>query len=140
VHRWLERTSAQGGCRRGKNLLHNETCDHALGRSRGGFGSKLHLLTDSTGLPLAVAVSPGQAAEMRFASAVLEQVRIGQPRGRPRQRPDALAGDHGYSFPSGRAWLREHHIEPIIPWRRDHQGEELDEVAYPVAQWNTRSE
>lgn len=60
-----------------KNLPPNEPCDHALGRSRGGFGSKVHLLTDSTGLPLAVAVSPGQAAEMRFVSAVLDQVRIG---------------------------------------------------------------
>ena len=31
-----------------------EPADHALGRSRGGFGSKFHLVTDGKGTPLAV--------------------------------------------------------------------------------------
>lgn len=65
---------------------------------------------------------------MRYAQAVLDQVRIAQPRGRPRQRPHSLAGDRGYSYPSVRAWLREHHIEPIIPWRCD----QLEHAARPL--------
>ena len=42
-----------------------EPADHALGRSRGGFPTKLHLVTDGTGLPLAAALSAGQAHESK---------------------------------------------------------------------------
>lgn len=52
---------------------------------------------------------------------VLEAVRIRLPRGRPRQRPDALAGDKAYSFPRLRRWLRAHHVRAVIPERRDQQ-------------------
>jgi transposase len=37
--------------------------DHGLGRSRGGFGTKIHLATDGTGLPLSFCLSGGQAHE-----------------------------------------------------------------------------
>jgi transposase len=40
----------------------------------------------------------------------------GRPgRGRPRLRPDALAGDKGYSYPSARAALRRRGIRVVIP-------------------------
>lgn len=45
------RKAAAGG---GKNLPMHEPCDRALGRSRGGWGTKLHAATDGCGLPLAV--------------------------------------------------------------------------------------
>lgn len=102
----------------------HEPADHALGRSRGGFGTKIHLVTDGTGLPLAVEVSPGQAHESLYVAPMLNAVRIGRPRGgggRPRQRPTAVAGDKGYSYPGVRAWLRAHHIQPVIPERADQQ-------------------
>ena len=51
----------------GKNRLPHEPADHALGRSRGGWGTKVHLVTDGAGLPLAVAVSAGQAHESLHA-------------------------------------------------------------------------
>ncbi len=35
----------------------------ALGRSRGGFGSKFHLVTDDSGLLLAIEVSSGQGQD-----------------------------------------------------------------------------
>lgn len=105
--------------RRGKNPLPDEPTDHALGRSRGGWGSKIHLLTDGAGLPLAVELSPGQAHESRFLEPLLEAVRIAQPRGPARRRPKRLAGDRGYSFPRIRAWLRTHRIKAVIPERRD---------------------
>lgn len=94
----------------------NEPADHALGRSRGGFGTKIHLVTDGTGLPLAVEVSPGQANESKYVAPVLNAVRIGR-----RQRPRVVAGDKGYSYPSVRAWLRAHHIHPLIPERDDQR-------------------
>lgn len=96
-----------------------EPSDHALGRSRGGFGTKVHLVTDGAGLPLAVVLSAGQAHESRFVVPALNAVRIAQPTGPARQRPDALAGDKGYSYPHIRAWLRAHAIRAVIPERLD---------------------
>lgn len=97
-----------------------EPPDHALGRSRGGFTTKLHLVTDGAGLPLAVALSAGQAHESRYATRVLDAVRIvGRRPGRPRRRPAALTGDKGYSYPAIRAWLRQHGIQAVIPERAD---------------------
>lgn len=46
-------------------------------------------------------------------------MRIAQPRGPARLRPERLAGDRGYSFPRIRAWLRAHHIKAVIPERSD---------------------
>lgn len=37
----------------------DELNDHGLGRSRGGFGTKIHLVTDCTGLPLSLCISAG---------------------------------------------------------------------------------
>src|ERR1700760_458920 len=53
-----------------------EPADHALGRSRGGFGSKFHLLVDGDGLPLAVRVSPGQRHDSVLFEAVMDAARI----------------------------------------------------------------
>lgn len=103
-------------------LVPDEPADHALGRSRGGVGTKIHLVTDGKGLPLAVEVSPGQAHESKYVEPVLNAVRIGRAAGGPpRQRPTAVAGDKGYSYPGVRAWLRAHHIRPVIPERDDQQ-------------------
>jgi len=56
-------------------------------------------------------------------------VKIRQPAGRPRTRPDSLAGDKGYSYPRIRAWLRRHAIKAVIPQRSDqiehHRGRPL---------------
>jgi hypothetical protein len=61
-----------GSCRGGKRPLPHEPADHALGRSRGGWGTKLHLATDGTGLPAAVKVSAGQANEAPYAEPLLD--------------------------------------------------------------------
>ena len=71
-------------------------------------------------MPLAVALSAGQAHESRYVAPVLDAVRI--PRrtpGRPRRRPHTVAGDKGYSYPHIRQWLRRHRIGAVIPERRD---------------------
>lgn len=66
----------------------------------------------------------------------MDEVRVWQPIGRPRTRPLRLAGDKGYSFPQIREWLRTHHIEAVIPQRKDqreqHRGRALkfDREAY----------
>ncbi len=69
----------------------------ALGRSRGGFSTKLHLAFDGRGRPLGIHVSAGQRHESTQLEPTLDSVRVPRRRGRPRKRPDDLALDKGYS-------------------------------------------
>src|SRR6187455_1687975 len=106
----------------GKKEVPDEPADHALGRSRGGFGTKLHLIVDGHGIPLSVWITPGQAHESRHVEPVLEAVRLAPPRrGRPRRRPRRLAGDKGYSYPRVRRYLRRRGIKAVIPTRKDQR-------------------
>jgi hypothetical protein len=73
---------------------------HALGLSQGGFGAKIHLVTDGTGLPLAFALTPGQRYELTAFERALKAMRLPGPRGRPRTRPKPLAGE-GLQLPPG---------------------------------------
>lgn len=60
-------------------------------------------------------------------------MRIPQPIGRPRTRPERLAGDKGYSYPRIRQWLRDHAIKAVIPQRSDQRERcplEFDKEAY----------
>jgi transposase len=98
-----------------------EPADHALGRSRAGFDTKVHLVTDGRGLPLALHLTGGQRQECEGLEPVLQAICIRLPRGRPRQRPEALAGDKAYSFPRLRQWLRARHVRAVIPERQDQR-------------------
>jgi transposase len=98
-----------------------EPGDHALGRSRGGFGTKIHLVTDGNGLPLAAEISAGQRHEIVYAEPVLEAVRIRRRDGRVRTRPKAMAGDKGYRYARFRRYLRRRKIKGVIPTRKDQR-------------------
>jgi transposase len=100
----------------------DEPSDHALGRSRGGFGTKIHLVTDSHGIPLGAVLSPGQDHDSRYARPALHSVRIKRPgAGRPVTRPKAVAGDKGYSFTPVREYLTMRRITAIIPTRSNQR-------------------
>lgn len=107
-----------------------EPPDHALGRSRGGFGTKVHLVCDGHGIVLAVWVTPGQRHESQAAAVVL--LRAKRPRRARRQRwPRRVGGDKGYSYPGVRAWLQQHHLGSVIPTRKDQVPDEsFDRAAY----------
>ena len=79
------------------------------------------MVADGNGLPLAVEVTAGQHHESTQFEELMDAVRIPQPRGRPRQRPDAVAGDKGYSYPRIRQWLRTHRVRAVIPLRSDQR-------------------
>lgn len=69
-----------------------------LGRSRGGFTTKLHLSADGRCRPLTLIVTPGQRADCTQFEPVPEKIRV--PRtgpGRPRKKPDSIAADTAYS-------------------------------------------
>lgn len=50
---------------------------------------------------------------------MLKKVRVRGPVGRPRTRPDAVAGDKAYSSRGNRAYLRRRGIKAVIPEKRD---------------------
>ncbi|MFI7327394.1 IS5 family transposase [Streptomyces rubiginosohelvolus] len=94
--------------------------DPALGRSRGGLTSKIHLACNGRGRPLAFVVTGGNTNDCTRFTAVMEAIRV--PRigpGRPRVRPDHVLGDKGYSSKAIRAWLRRKGIAHTIPERAD---------------------
>jgi len=118
VYRRLLCKSIPGLCGRFKKSFErhrDEPEDHALGRSKGGFSSKFHLVTDGSGVPLAVEVTAGQQHESTKVETVLDSIGIPQPIGRPRKRPKQLAGDKAYSVRRIRDWLHAHGIRPVIP-------------------------
>ena len=61
----------------------------ALGYSQGGFSTKLHIICEGQGRPLAATLSPGQAHESKYLQPTLEAVRVPRKgRGRPKKRPN----------------------------------------------------
>ena len=96
--------------------------DEALGRSRGGLSTKVHLSCDGKGRPLSVVVSSGQRHESTQLGAVLDAIRVERPgAGQPRKRPERVIADRGYSFPDCRLVLRRRGIPHTIPERRDQR-------------------
>ncbi|GAA1649200.1 hypothetical protein GCM10009744_45820 [Kribbella alba] len=90
-----------------------EPADHALGRSRGGWTTKIHALTDALCCPLTVALSPGQAGDNPMLAPLLTAHR-GISNGGFR-----LLADKAYSHPSTRKHLRALRIPHTIPQRSD---------------------
>lgn len=84
----------------------------ALGRSRGGFTSKLHCLADALGRPLAFHLTIGEAADCKAYNALI---------GLPERAPDALLADRGYDADAIRADLAERNIEAVIPGRSNRR-------------------
>ena len=46
--------------------------EQALGRSRGGFGTKVHAAVNGLGLPVRLVLTPGQAADVTQAETLIE--------------------------------------------------------------------
>jgi transposase len=97
-----------------------EPADHALGRSRGGWTTKLHLGCEQGRKPLSILLTAGQRGDSPQFAAVLGRIRV--PRldgGRPRTRPDRVLGDKAYSSRGNRAYLRRRRIRCVIPVKDD---------------------
>lgn len=93
-----------------------EPDDHGLGRSRGGFSTKIHLACEQGQKPLSLLVTAGQRGDSPQFEPVLEAIRV--PRtagGRPRVRPLRVRGDKAYSSRANRAYLRRRGIRCTIP-------------------------
>ncbi|MGX1955212.1 IS5 family transposase [Streptomyces sp. CB02115] len=104
----------------------SEPEDHALGRSRGGLRTKVHLASDSRARPLSIHVTAGQAGDAPAFEAVMAGIRI--PRrglGRPRTRPAVVLADRAYSSRAIRGHLRRRGIRAVIPQPADQIGHRL---------------
>ena len=85
---------------------------------RGKPGSKLHLVCDGGGLPLATAVTAANIADTTMFQAILDDVPpIRTPLGRRRTRPAAVHADRAYDSAANRGWLRRRGIRPRIARR-----------------------
>jgi transposase len=104
----------------------------ALGRSRGGFSTKIHVRADRHGMPVTLLITAGQQHDQTMFEPLMEVGSIKrQGRGRPRVRPARLVADKGYSSRRIRAWLRQHNIRQSIPHKRnEHHRGPFDRAMY----------
>ena len=93
-----------GGRKRGQR-------HQALGRSRGGFSTKIHLKTDLDGRPLDFHLTAGEVSDSTQFETSLD---IG-----PDIQPRIAITDKGYDSRANRAAARARGITPVIPRRQN---------------------
>lgn len=91
-------------CKRGQQ-------HQALGRSRGGFSTKIHIKTDLDGHPLDFHLTPGEVSDSTQFETSLD---IG-----PDIRPRIAVTDKGYDSDANRAAALARGITPVIPRREN---------------------
>ncbi|MFG1239794.1 MULTISPECIES: IS5 family transposase [Xanthobacteraceae] len=90
----------------------------ALGRSRGGFSTKIHLKTDFDGHPIAFDLTGGEKGDAPHFPILLG---LG-----PDVDPRAVVGDKGYASKANRQAARARGIIPVIP----HKANEKDKPRF----------
>jgi transposase len=94
----------------------------ALGRSRGGFGTKIHALTDALGNPLDFVLTGGQASDIGQAGTLLALTPAGA---------EALAADKGYDSDEFVQAVLTRGMTVVIPPRANRKSpRECDWFAY----------
>ena len=91
-----------------------------LGRSRGGFTSKIHAKVDALGNPLKFIITPGESSDYKEAPELLKDV-----------FDSYVLGDKGYDSNDIRDQLRSQRCIPVIPFRSNRKvQEEYDKNLY----------
>jgi transposase len=80
----------------------------ALGRSKGGFTTKIHAITDALGNPLDFILTAGQASDIGQAEALLKLTPAGA---------GTLLGDKGYDSDAFMRAIQEQGMQAVIPPR-----------------------
>jgi transposase len=83
---------------------HEKNGQQAIGRSRGGLTTKIHVLVDALGNPVDLMLTPGQAHDLACAEPLLEGA-----------DPQALIGDKAYDADPLLDTLAARDITPVIP-------------------------
>src|SRR5215831_1215669 len=83
----------------------------SMGRSRGGLSSKIHAVVDKNGLPVRLALTPGEAHDNRLAAKLLSRLKSGS----------MLIADRGYDADWVRTLVRQHGAWANIPPRSNRK-------------------
>lgn len=90
------------------------------------MSTKIHQLVDGNGLPLATLLTAGQAGDSPMFLPLMAELKVTQPSGQTRTRPDLVRGDKAYSSRAIRAHLRQRGITAVIPVPDDQKGHRLN--------------
>jgi transposase len=88
------------GARRGEEV--------AIGSSRGGRTTKVHMLSDAHGNPVSFEITEGQVHDIKMAETLLKIC-----------QPGTLINDKGYDSDALREQARQHSMLPMIPRREN---------------------
>lgn len=92
----------------------------ALGRSSGGFSTKIHATVDALGNPLRLHLTPGQAHDSQYALTLLDGFPF-----------EYVIADRGYTAQAIVDWIVEQGIQPVIPpHQRATQSRDYDTWLY----------
>lgn len=89
----------RGGWKRGAER-------NALGRSRGGFSTKINARTNADGLPIGIVITPGQTHDVTAFPAPMQEVDCD---------PEQMLGDRGYDSEGVRHDIEQRGGEAAIP-------------------------
>ena len=81
-----------------------------MGRSRGGFGTKIHGVVNPLGHPVVLKVTGAEAADSPHLPGLIENLET-----------DAVLADKGYDSDSNRAAIRDRGAKPCIPPRKNRK-------------------
>ncbi len=88
---------AAQGAKLNYKILGEEPSDHAIGRSRGGLTSKIHLVADGRGRPLSMVLTPGNINDTTMLADTIDRISVPREgKGRPPTRPERVLADKGY--------------------------------------------
>ena len=110
----------------GRSLHRRQFCSSekrgsAVGKTKRGKGTKWMVLVDGEGIPLGVRLESASPHEVTLAEATLAEVRVPQPRGRPRQNPKRVIGDTAYDSDPLRGRMQRRKVELIAPYRENRK-------------------
>ncbi len=79
-----------------------------MGRSRGGFGTKIHAVVNGLGLPVKLTLTPGQVADVTEAKSLLTDIPL-----------EEVIGDKGYDSKQLVTTVEAQGGEAVIPSRKN---------------------
>ena len=82
--------------------------EQALGRSRGGFGTKIHAIVNGLGLPVKLTLTPGQAADVTEGKSLIQGLQL-----------EEVIGDKGYDSKKMVATVEGQGGSAVIPSRKN---------------------
>jgi transposase len=92
-----------------------------LGRSRGGWTTKIHAAVNDKGTPVRFVLTGGQQHDMTKAETLIADL-----------SPQYVVADKGYDSDSLRDQIRRQRAKPVIPSRSGHRRRRHDRARYKL--------